>query len=124
MGKRFYGAVVKTRHLDAMRRFLTETVGLGEPAVNSNFWLEYDNVSDGMVLAVEKDETASLPGEEGAQRNVGWCLSVDDLGEFEQRMTDRGFGPEAETETPSGKKMLIFRDPDGNRFMALGREAL
>jgi len=122
MSNRFYGAVVKTRHLDAMRRFLTETVGLGEPAVNSSFWLEYEVVVDGMVLVVEKDETAASPSPE-SRRNVGWCLSVDDIVKFEQRMTDNGFGPEAETEAPSGQKMLVFRDPDGNRVMALGREA-
>jgi len=119
MAARLYGAVIRTRNLDAMRRFLSETVGLGNPVVNSNFWLEYEMADGGMVLVVERDETAT--SSTGAcSCNLAWCLSVEDLDAFEKRMTDQGYGPEGATDAPSGARALLFRDPEGNPFMAVG----
>ncbi len=114
---RFYGAVIRTRRLDAMRQFLSETVGLGEPVVNSNFWLEYEVSPGAAILAVESDPVATVGDDD--RGNVVWCLGVDNLAAFEQRMAERGFGAEAETDIPITPKALVFRDPDGNRFLAI-----
>lgn len=119
MNKRLYGAVIRTRKLDGMRKFLSETIGLGQPVVDSSFWLEYELAPSTMVLAVAKDETAPEAGAAEAKGCISWCLSVDDLDAFETRMTELGFGPHGGDETPSGMKVLIFRDPDGNDFMAI-----
>jgi catechol 2,3-dioxygenase-like lactoylglutathione lyase family enzyme len=118
MPNRFYGAVVRTARIDAMRQFLSDTVGLGEPVVDSSFWLEYQFPSGAMVLAVELDETAEASGN-GSRGNTAWCITVDDLDQFETKMDRHGFGAQGETDTPGGRRALVFHDPDGNRFMAI-----
>lgn len=115
MGNRFYGVVIRARHLDAMRVFLGEAVGLGAPVVDSNIWLEYQLPGSDMVLAVEQDDTVRAD-RKNAVGNVAWCLSVDDLKGFEKRMSDAGFGPEGEVQIPGQGRSLIFRDPEGNCF--------
>jgi hypothetical protein len=117
---RLYGAVIRTRNLDALRRFLSEVVGLGPPVVDSNFWLEYELSEGSMVLAIEHDQTAIPPRDEDECTNVCWCMCVDNLEDFEKRMSERGFGPEGARDTPTGGRALVFRDPEGNRFMAIG----
>ncbi|MDT8390689.1 MAG: hypothetical protein RRC34_09310 [Lentisphaeria bacterium] len=115
MGDRFYGVVIRCRHLNAMRVFLGETVGLGAPVVDSNIWLEYQLPGCDMILAVEQDDTAQ-GDRDSAVGNVAWCLRVDDVSAFEKRMTESGFGPEGETQIPGQGRSLIFRDPEGNCF--------
>jgi catechol-2,3-dioxygenase len=120
MGKRFYGAVLAVRNLDGIRRFYSDVVGLGEPVVDSSFWIEYEVVPGGMVLALERNELA-LVADSGDSRNgnTSWCLQVADLPAFEQQMVGRGFGPQSSSELPSGCRALTFRDPEGNPFMVI-----
>jgi len=119
-GGRFYGAVVRVADMARCRSFYSEVVGLGKPVVNSNFWVEFELVPGGMVLALQQSSGTSRSQ---AVANVAWCLAVPDLAAFRERLTELGCGPTNSTVLPSGVSISTYLDPEYNPFIVLERRA-
>ncbi|OPZ29570.1 MAG: Glyoxalase-like domain protein [Lentisphaerae bacterium ADurb.BinA184] len=110
---RFYGCVIRVLDISRCRAFYANVVGLGQPVLDSNFWVEFEVVPGGMVLALEQSQNVR-PQEGICTGNVAVCLEVLDLYGFRQRLVSHGCGPQATSTLPSGQAALTFLDPEGN----------
>ena len=120
---RFYGAIVSVNDLDRCRAFYQHVLGLGQPVVDSNFWVEFEIVAGQMVLALKKHGPVSqAPPEQdkGHANSVAWCMQVSDLSEFQSRLIRHDCYPQAASILPNGMEALTFHDPEGNAFVILG----
>ena len=65
-------------------------------------------------------ETVHLPGgtippHDGAgPLHIAFAIQAAELGEWEQRLAERGIAVEGRTDWPRGGHSLYFRDPDGH----------
>ena len=110
---RFYGCVIRVADIVRCRAFYANVVGLGQPAIDSNFWVEFEIVPGGMVLALEQSQ--NVKPYDGVQHgNVAACIEVLDLYGFKQRLVSHGCGPQSTGPLPSGQAILTFLDPEGN----------
>jgi catechol 2,3-dioxygenase-like lactoylglutathione lyase family enzyme len=116
---RFYGAVIRVKDIERCRAFYIEALGLGRPAVDSNFWIEFELPPVGPVLALE--QTAAAANQPSGGRTA-WCLHVDDLGKFSKRLQQHGVVPQESHILPTGAEALVFADPEGNLLMAVGAQ--
>ena len=110
---RLYGAVIKVHDMDACRAFYEQVVGLGTPAVNSNFWVEFE-VGPGqpllaLMLIHGADEAAA-----GGRSGVTSCVQVDDLDAYRERLLDGSVPPGPIAELDCGHRYLTLRDPEDN----------
>jgi len=118
-GKRFYASVLKVADIRRVRFFFREIVGLGEPIVDSNFWVEFD-LGQGVILVLEQHDAAATRAAAGPG-NVAWCFEVDDLDSFANHLAE--FGVPIYTYDPHAiaGAAATFLDPEGNPFMVLQR---
>ncbi len=115
---RFYGAIIRVRDLHRARVFYSDVLGLGTPAVDSNFWIEYEPAPGRPVLALEQSGSAvgSEPG------RVSWCLEVDDLSAREERLRQHGVRMHGVRDLPTGRRVLFFLDPEQNPLALITRQ--
>ena len=112
---RFYGAILRVEDLAASRTFYAEVIGLGEPVVDSSFWVEFQVVPGQMVLALQQ-APVSAEGEAEPVRNVAWCLETSDVEAFVRRLARDNVHPLRTERSPNGRRTLTFLDPEGNPF--------
>jgi len=107
-----YGVVIRTKNIDALRSFYRDVLDLGPPVVDSNYWVEF-KVGDTthLVLELIDEESENLTGKTG---NIDWVFRVDNLDEEKQRLAKNKLEPISEEADRFGKRVLIYRDPDGN----------
>ena len=121
---RFYGAVVAVHDLDRCRAFYEHVLALGQPVVDSNFWVEFEIVPDQMVLALKKvglmDQHEQPERQNQCAGSVTWCLQVQDLAAIQTRLLHHECYPQAASILPNGMEALTFHDPEGNPFTILG----
>lgn len=115
---RFYGAILRVEDLSACRTFYAEVIGLGEPVVDSSFWVEFQVVPGQMVLALQQAPVTGTGTAEPA-RNVAWCLETTDVEAFVRRLERDNVHPLRTERSPTGRKTLTFLDPEGNPFVIM-----
>jgi len=126
--QRLYAVVVRARDLPRMRRFYSQVVGLGEPVVDSNFWVEFQSGEGANVLALVRapvvpgaqeasQEAADRPGE----CRVAACLVVENLQRFRSRLDEADVRQLGTVRLPSGARGVYFSDPEGNMVLAVER---
>lgn len=126
--QRLYAIVIRARDLPRMRRFYAETAGLGEPVIDSNFWVEFQDEEGTQVLALVRAPNARA-GQEAApekavkrgERPVLPCLAVDDLQHFRSRLDEHHVSVLGTVRLPSGARGVYFPDPEGNMVLAVER---
>jgi len=107
--------VLAVSDLGAERAFYRDVVGLGDPVLNSNVWVEFD-LGNGCSFCLEKP----APGKTPAQPNgrTSFLFLVDSVAEFDKRYREYGFGGES-ADIPCehlGMHARQYPDPEGNLF--------
>ena len=113
---RFYGAVVRVTDINRCRTFYAQVLGLGDPVVDSKFWVEFVPCAGRMVVALEKVDAQETSG---GDQGTAVCLQVSDLDAFIDRLREHGGAVEAATTLVSGRKAVRFRDPERNPLLAV-----
>ncbi|HOK05455.1 MAG TPA: VOC family protein [Victivallales bacterium] len=107
-----YGVVIRTKNIDNLRNFYRDVLDLGPPVVDSNYWVEFKlGDTTHLVLELIDDESENLAGKSG---NIDWVFRVDNLEEKKQILAEKKLEPVSEEAERFGKRVLIYRDPDGN----------
>ena len=114
--QRLYGAVLRVSDLSGCRAFYEEAVGLGPPAVDSNFWVEFEILPGRMILALERSPG---PAQRHGPGSAAWCLEVRDLTAFARRMEEREVWPFRSGQLPCGRRSLTYLDPEQNPFLVI-----
>ena len=107
--------VLTVSDLGAERAFYRDVVGLGDPVLNSNVWVEFD-LGDGSSFCLEKP----APGKNTPPQNgrSSFLFVVDSVEEFDKRYRERGFEGES-VGIPCehlGMHARQYPDPEGNLF--------
>lgn len=112
-----FGIQIRVNDLDQARIFYRELLGLGAPAANSTFAVEFEQPG-GFTLRLESSKAAYL---EHASAAVSWMLEVDDLAALREKLADAGY-PLADTpESRPGGTFYRGLDPEGNVFWVAER---
>ena len=108
-----HGIVVKVENLELCRVFYRDILSLGEPIIDSNFWVEF-RIGEGVSLVLEKvDASERLSVRKG---RISWLYHVDDLNKTISLLKKHGTEPLAEKEERIGYRVIKFSDPEGNPF--------
>ena len=110
--KGMYGAVVPVRDLAGMRSFYRDVVQLGEPIMDSNFWVEFRLPGNG-ILVLEKRDSAKKP-EEG--QGLSWLMCVEKMATVVEHLEKHEVKPVRPDQEIPGVSCRSFLDPEGNPF--------
>ena len=115
--------VLQVADIAAERTFYRDIVGLGEPVMNSNVWVEFKLGECSFCLEQAASSKAPLP----PHSRIEFLFFVDSLDEFEKRYRALDFpGASAEGEgIPCGHmgiRALQYADPEGNLFRVTDKQ--
>ena len=107
--------VLSVADIAAERAFYRDVVGLGEPVMNSNVWVEF-RLDGGSSFCLEQasPNKASMP----PHGRTEFLFFVDSLDEFEKRYRSQK-GTDAPEGIPCGQvgiHAVQYSDPEGNLF--------
>lgn len=108
-----HGVIIKVENLELCRTFYRDVLNLGEPIMDSNFWVEF-RVNDNFSLILEKirpEEKLSVK-----KGRISWLYRVDDIERVVDRLSKQGYEPLADEKDRIGYKVIKFCDPEGNPF--------
>lgn len=105
--------ILPVENIDVCRYFYRDTVGLGEPEIDSNLLVSF-RLNEHTSLVLEKCELPGLLSH--ASSACRFMLDAASLPGIRERMRKNGT-PLADGFTRSGAKVSRGIDPDGNCFM-------
>ena len=113
--------VLSVADLAAERAFYRDVVGLGEPVMNSNVWVEF-KLDNGASFCLEQaaPNKAPLP----PHSRTEFLFFVDSLEEFEKRYHALDFPGASAEGVPcdqTGIRAVQYPDPEGNLFRVTDR---
>lgn len=109
-GNLTYGCLVRVGDINRVRAFYRDTLELGDPIVDSNFWLEFKLPGAG-ILAIEQSNSA-LTNEN--RQDVSVLLQVDDIDTVVKKMKSKAVLPMLPAREIPGRTTVTVRDPEGN----------
>ena len=107
--------VLSVADIAAERAFYRDVVGLGEPVMNSNVWVEF-KLDGGTSFCLEQAARSKAPMPPHSR--IEFLFFVDSLDEFEKRYRASGREDAAEG-IPCGQmgiRAIQYPDPEGNLF--------
>ncbi len=111
------GIIIKVKDMEESRDFYRNVLDLGNPVVDSNFWIEFKLGNFSLVL-----ELFSKYESREQFSNVLFFYEVEKLSVFEKRLKQTGYGGFSLEQNKLGIKLLKCKDPDGNVFAVRERE--
>jgi len=109
-----FNLVLQVADIAAERTFYRDVVGLGEPVMNSNVWVEF-KLGNGASFCLEQAAPNTPPTPPHGRTQ--FLFFVDSLDEFGKRY--RAQGGDAPEGVPCGQMgihALQYPDPEGNLF--------
>jgi len=107
--------VLSVADIAAQRAFYRDVVGLGEPIMNSNVWVEF-KLDGGASFCLEQAAPNKPPMPPHGRTE--FLFFVDSIDEFEKRYRSQG-GADAPEGVPceqTGIRAVQYPDPEGNLF--------
>ena len=106
------GVLIRVKDLKTQRYFYRDILKLGEPSVDSDFWVEF-SAPDGSRIILEKSEASYLEHLASATTLV---LSTPHLNEIRQVMCSHKYHISEELKLHPGEAFYRGEDPEGNIF--------
>ena len=113
--------VLLVSDLAAERAFYRDVVGLGEPVMNSNVWVEF-RLDRGASFCLEQAAPNKPPLPPHSRTE--FLFFVDSLEEFEKRYRAHNFEGNTAEGVPceqTGVRAVQYPDPEGNLFRVTDR---
>ena len=113
--------VLSVADIAAQRKFYRDVVGLGEPVMNSNIWVEF-KLGGGASFCLEQAAPNKPPLPPHSRTE--FLFLVDSLDEFEKRYHASGILGTSEEGLPCeqiGIRAVQYPDPEGNLFRVTDR---
>jgi len=121
IGSRHYGVVVDVQNIDRLRSFYYHILELGDPVVESNFWVEFQDPESGLIIALNQTGSASVNKEEKSEHTT-FCIQVKELERCKRKLSKHGVKDVHEGSLPNGYRFVSFSDPEANRIMAIRKD--
>ena len=106
------GVLIRVTDLSAMRIFYREILMLGDPVVDSAFWVEFA-APDGSRIILEKSEAQYLEHDISATTLV---LATPHLNKIRQELKNNNYPITDEKKLHPGEAFFRGQDPEGNVF--------
>ncbi|MCP3967962.1 MAG: VOC family protein [Lentisphaerae bacterium] len=119
MENNLFGVIIKVKNIDLCRSFYRDVLNLGEPVMDSNFWVEFE-AGDNFVLALEKSAARFLEHEPSA---TAWICRVDDVSATQKRLNKHGFKTSISKSLKMGETLYRCQDPENNVFYIFSDDA-
>jgi len=115
MEKKLFGVVIKVENLEMTRSFYRDILKLGDPVMDSNFWVEFRLPGDFSLFLEKKEEGDKVPESIG---RTSWIYKVKSVDDVISRLKEYGYETFSapEEEQRAGFKTYVFCDPEGNPF--------
>ena len=112
--------VLSVTDIATERAFYRDVVGLGDPVMNSNVWVEFKLDGSSFCLEQAAANKPTLP----PHGRTEFLFFIDSLDEFEKRY--RSFGPATASAEgvpceQMGIRAIQYPDPEGNLFRVTDR---
>ncbi|MCH2176031.1 MAG: VOC family protein [Lentisphaeria bacterium] len=104
-----YGSLVRVRNLAQAKHFYTDVLCLGEPILNSNFWLEYQVSKHGLLVLEQSQMTNG-----NASPDVSVLIFVENLQEKVALLENNGLTILKPSDEIPGFPCASVKDPEGN----------
>ena len=112
--------VLQVADIAAERAFYRDVVGLGEPVMNSNVWVEF-KLDGGTSFCLEQAAPNKPPLPPHGRTE--FLFIVDSLDEFEKRYRSQGgLIPEGIPCEQTGIRAVQYPDPEGNLFRVTDKQ--
>jgi catechol 2,3-dioxygenase-like lactoylglutathione lyase family enzyme len=106
---------IRTHNLEQLVRFYEDVVGLAQgerpPLGFPGAWIYAGGRAVLHLVGVEEQ-----PAPQGALRLEHFAFKADGLGEFVQRLNQRGVSFKQSRQAGTGNVVINLQDPDGNRL--------
>ncbi len=112
-----YGCLVRVSDINRVRTFYRDILELGDPIVDSNFWLEFALPGNG-VLIVEQSNGVT-PGDN--RQDVSCVIGIDHFELRLKTMEARAVKPIRPSREIPGRKTATICDPEGNLITLYSR---
>lgn len=112
MENNLFGVIIKVHDIDVCRSFYRDVLNLGDPVLDSNFWVEFKTAS-GFALALEKSSASFLEHESSA---TTWLCQVKNLEVIKERLKEHGFQVQIDSTMRMGEPLCRCLDPENNVF--------
>lgn len=110
MKKSRFGIIIKVKNLDLCRYFYQAIIGLGDPVIDSSFWVEF-KAGDDCSLILEQ-----YSGPKAEIQNISWKVMISDLALLKERLIDYGSEEPLEIKEFNGETLMGLKDPEDNYF--------
>ncbi len=114
MENSLFVVIIKVINLDICRSFYRDILNLGEPALNSNFWVEF-KLPCNFTLVLEKVDRRGISETE----NMVWGCQVENIDLIKSRLDEYSYHIPPEKAHRIGVDFYICHDPEGNAFYLL-----
>lgn len=106
------GVLIRVADLNMQRIFYRDFLHLGDPVVDSAFWVEFC-APDGSRIILEKSEAAYLVHDVSATTLV---LATPHLAEIRKELVSHNYPLTSEEKLHPGEAFYRGQDPEGNVF--------
>ncbi len=111
------GIIIKVKNIDVARDFYRDVLDLGNPIVDSNFWIEFK--LGNFVLALELFEKYES---QDNVSNILFFYEVESINIFKKKLARNGHADFFIEEEKLGITILKCKDPEGNIFAVRERK--
>lgn len=105
-----YGCLIRVSDINRVRAFYRDILELGDPLIDSNFWLEFNLPGNG-ILAIEQSSGVT-PGEN--RQDVSCLIGVDELDKRLKELEGHAVTAIRPSREVPGRQTATICDPEGN----------
>lgn len=110
--KKINAVFIYVKDMSAMRDFYEDILGLNEPIIETDMWVEYE--FPGAHLAFHQGDPRISEQNDPARNSVKFSLEVDDLEAFCQVLKEKGVQFAFEPKKDFGSYLAEIKDVEGN----------
>ena len=118
MKNSLFGVIIKVNDIDLCRFFYRDVLTLGEPVVDSSFWVEFQTDS-GFFLMLEKTTAGFLEHESSA---TSWACRVPSINTVKEHFRRYGYKLNIDRRLHEGEVLYRCQDPEKNIFYIFSDE--
>ena len=110
-----HGCHIKVNNINSLKVFYRDIIGLGNPLVDSNFWVEFPLPQNGLLVL---EQVNNVVPEENKQ-DVCCLLVSDDFEGVLKRLEEKQINPLRPSIEIPGRESLSITDPEYNVITVL-----
>lgn len=107
---------IYVQDLKAAREFYENTLGFGQPVIDTKFWIEYELPGGGSHFAIHLKEKEFFQGQDRAKHTMKCSFEVQDIQGYTAQLKSRGVRFVYEPRKEYGFWLAEFLDHEGNHL--------